>query len=39
MLWISFDRWSSSAGDYLIATRIYWRGYRWTPFVRLRWRY
>jgi hypothetical protein len=36
MIWLSFDRWNSHHGRYLVAERIYRRRYRWTPFVRLR---
>ena len=39
MIFIAFGRWNHSAGSWFIRERIYWRGYRWTPFVRVRWRY
>jgi hypothetical protein len=38
-VWISFGRWSSASGPLFIRKRIYWHGYRWTPFVRVFWRY
>jgi hypothetical protein len=37
-LWLSFARWSSSAGCVLLCQRIYVRGH-WTPFVTVRRRY
>lgn len=39
MIFIAFGRWSNAAGSWFIRERILWRGYRWTPFVRIRWRY
>ena len=39
MILIALGRWNHSAGHGLIRERIWWRGYRWTPFVRARWRY
>lgn len=39
MIFISFGRWSSSHGRWFTRERIYWKGYRWTPFVRISWRY
>ncbi len=39
MLWVAFGRWSSSSGNWFIRTRIYSRRGKWTPFVRVRWRY
>ena len=36
MIWISLGRWSLSSGRYIIRVRIYWRGYKWTPFVRIK---
>jgi hypothetical protein len=39
MMFIAFGRWSNAAGRWFIRERIYWRGYRWMPFVRVRRRY
>lgn len=38
MLWMSFARWSATAGSLLITKRIYVRGH-WTPLVTLKRRY
>lgn len=34
-----FGRWNSAAGRRFIWQRIYWDGWRWTPFCRVRRRY
>ena len=34
-----FGRWSSASGALFIWKRIYWHGWRWTPFCRIFWRY
>jgi hypothetical protein len=39
MLWISFGIWQTASGPIFIRKRIYWNGYKWTPFVRIFWRY
>lgn len=39
MIWIAFGRWNGSGGRWFCRQRIYWKGYKWTPFVRVRWRY
>lgn len=39
MILVSFGRWGSSAGRWLSWKRIYWRGFRWTPFCRVKRRY
>ena len=39
MIWIAFGEWSSSSGSMFTRQRIYLHGYRWTPFVSVRWRY
>lgn len=39
MIWLSFGRWSSAAGALFVRQRVYWNGHRWTPFVRVFWRY
>ena len=39
MIFVALGRWSNAAGRWFIRERIYRRGYRWTPFVRVRWRY
>lgn len=33
MLWLSFGQWNSSHGSMFSAYRVYWEGYKWTPFV------
>lgn len=35
----SFGRWQHAAGRRFCRTRVYLRGYIWTPFVRIRLRY
>lgn len=35
---VALGRWNHAAGRWFIRERIWWRGYRWTPFVRVRWR-
>lgn len=37
--WLSFARWSSASGEFFVRERLYWRGFRWTPFVLVRWRH
>lgn len=39
MIWFSVGTWNHAAGPLFIRKRIYWHGWRWTPFVRLFWRY
>jgi len=39
MILIRFGRWSHLAGRWFIWRRIYHRGYEWTPFCRVQWRY
>lgn len=39
MISVSFERRSSAHGCWFTRQRIYWRGWRWTPFVRVSWRY
>lgn len=39
MILLSFGRWSSASGPLFIRKRIYWNGTKWTPFVRVFWRY
>lgn len=39
MIWISFSKWSSRGGSLFLWKRIYWRGFKWTPFVVGTWRY
>ena len=39
MIFVALGRWNRAAGRWFIRERIWWRGYRWTPFVRARWRY
>jgi hypothetical protein len=38
MIWMSFARWSASAGMFFVFKRIYRKG-RWTPFVKVKKRY
>ena len=33
MIWLSFGGWSYTSGRWLTQKRLYWRGYKWTPFV------
>jgi hypothetical protein len=35
MYWLNFGRWSSAAGRFFVARRVYLKGYKWTPLVRL----
>lgn len=39
MLWLSFARWSSVAGKVFIRERLYLHGYKWTPLVKIKFRY
>jgi hypothetical protein len=39
MLFISFGRWGHKGGRFLVWERIWWRGWRWTPFCRVKKRY
>jgi len=39
MLWIAFGKWDSSRGSFFVRDRLYWMGYKWTPLVRVRFRY
>jgi len=39
MIVISFGRWNSASGHSFVRTRIYWKGYKWTPFCHIRKRY
>jgi hypothetical protein len=39
MLWIASGDWNNAAGRAFVRSRIWWRGYKWTPFVTVRWRY
>ena len=39
MIIISFGKWSSSSGSIFKYQRIYWNGYKWTPFVKVSFRY
>ena len=38
MVLVALGRWNNAAGSWFVRERIYWRGYHWTPFVRVRWR-
>ena len=39
MILLRWGRWSHCAGRFLIWTRIFVKGYRWTPFCCVRKRY
>jgi len=39
MIFLSLGRWSTRHGCFLTRTRLYWRGWRWTPFCRFEKRY
>jgi hypothetical protein len=39
MIIIRFGRWNGGADSRFIYERIWWKGYKWTPFVRIRCRY
>ncbi len=35
----SLGKWSTASGALFFRERIYWRGFKWTPFCWLTWRY
>lgn len=39
MIWFSLGKWSNAAGRFLVAERLCLHGWKWTPLVRLRFRY
>lgn len=39
MLWISFAKWNRSCGRFFIFERYYKHGYKWTPLVKVSFRY
>ena len=39
LFWISLGRWNRKSGWFFVSTRIYFRGYIWTPFAKLTKRY
>jgi hypothetical protein len=39
MIWIRFGTWNNAAGRFFVSTRIWRKGYIWTPFVKVRKRY
>lgn len=39
MIWINLGRFSHRGGRWLFWQRIYWRGWRWTPFCHVEKRY
>ena len=39
MIFVALGRWSSAHGRWFTRERIYYKGYRWTPFVHVSWRY
>lgn len=36
---ISLGCWSLSSGRVFVHERIYYKGYKWTPFCKISWRY
>ena len=36
MILLRFGRWYDAYGSHLVWHRIYWKGYRWTPFCHVR---
>jgi hypothetical protein len=36
MILIRFGRWSHAAGRFFVWDRIYWKGWKWTPFCRVK---
>lgn len=38
MIWISFGKWNGAVGRFFIRRRLYWKKYKWTPFVWVAWR-
>ena len=39
MVTVAFGRWSDCAGRFFTLKRIYYKGYKWTPFCRIKKRY
>jgi len=39
MIWIKFGKWNHAARRWFIYDRIYRKGYKWTPLVRVQRRY
>jgi hypothetical protein len=39
MIWLDFGKQTSKQGPLFLSERIFWNGVKWTPFVRLFWRY
>lgn len=39
MIWLNFERWNTAANPWFYMTRVRLQGWRWTPLVRVRWRY
>lgn len=35
MYLIRFGRWNRAAGRWLVWERLWWRGYKWTPFCKV----
>ena len=33
MLWVNFEKWSYAARRLFVWDRVYWNGYKWTPFI------
>ena len=36
MFFVAFGKWERAANRHFVQKRIYWRGYKWTPFVRVK---
>ena len=39
MIWFSFKKYKTSSGKLLIKERVYYDNYKWTPIIKLRFRY
>lgn len=39
MIWINFGRWDNAYGRVFVRSRLYLHGWKWTPLVRVRFRY
>jgi len=39
MIWVNFGKWAAAYGRIFCQRRIYVDGWKWTPFVRVEFRY
>lgn len=39
MIILNFSKWNSKSTSLFIYKRLYWNGYKWTPFVQVSGRY